>query len=171
MSEVGLSGADIRRYLEEVAAELPQGSGHTVIMVGGSLLAWHGLRASTHDVDTLLPVSESLHDAVARVGRRHGLDPAWLNDRARAFRPHTLREEDCDVLVDHPALRVLGAPLEQLFLMKLEAARSTDVADLAALWPRCAFASAQEAADLYYQAYPLARRDDHLTEFIEKITR
>ena len=40
-----LTGHHIRLYLSEVADAMePIGPQHTLILVGGSLLAWHGLR-------------------------------------------------------------------------------------------------------------------------------
>jgi hypothetical protein len=42
-----LQGPQIRTYLTEVAPRLaPVGPQHTLLLVGGSLLAWHGLRDS-----------------------------------------------------------------------------------------------------------------------------
>jgi len=100
------------------------------------------------------------------------LAPRWLNDHARPFAPRTLREQDCDVLADLPALRVLGAPLDQVFLMKLHATRvrSADVEDMVALWPRTGFASAAQAVALYYEAYPLAEQDPFLAAYVADLT-
>jgi hypothetical protein len=166
VSEVWLDGDQIRSYLNEVADTLPAGTRHELLMVGGSLLAWHGLRASTLDVDSVNVVGDEMRDALALVGERHGLASHWLNDRARPFRPATLRDEDCEVLLDHPRLRVLGAPMSQLFLMKLDAARSVDYTDMVTLWPRCGFASAEQAVERYYEAYPNATVDEFLVEFV-----
>lgn len=53
MPERLLDAGAIERYLGEVADELPHsGSQRTVIVVGGALLAWHGLREATRDVDS-----------------------------------------------------------------------------------------------------------------------
>lgn len=73
------------------------------------------------------------------------------------------------VLLDHPALLVLGAPLEQVFLMKPFASRAADTDDLEALWPRCAFESPEEAADAFHQAYPHLEPDEHLAELIRNL--
>jgi hypothetical protein len=49
-----LEAARIRAYLEEVADELgSEGPDHEIVIVGGSLLAWHGIRSATFDVDTI----------------------------------------------------------------------------------------------------------------------
>lgn len=109
MSDGILDGDRIRAHLAEVAAALPAGRPpHRLILVGGSLLAWHGLRDSTRDVDSVVALGATLRQAVKTVAARHGLAPGWLNDHARPFAPQTLREQDCDLLADLPALRVLG---------------------------------------------------------------
>ena len=54
MSARPLDGAAIRALVSEVADRLaPEGRQHVLILVGGSLLAWHDLRDSTQDVDSL----------------------------------------------------------------------------------------------------------------------
>lgn len=172
MSEL-LTGEDIRSLLQEVAEELDDDTTRTLIMAGGSLLAWHGLRDSTHDVDTIALLDDDLRRAVAVVGARHGLAAHWLNDRARPFAPATLVLADCPVLMDHPALRVLGVPLEQLFLMKLDAARvrSADFGDMLRLWPLCAFRDEHEVVARYYEAYPNAIEDEFLGDYVAGIAR
>jgi len=99
----------------------PTGLRQTIVVVGGSLLALHGL-VRTLDVDTVRAINQELREAVARVARvarRHDLAPAWVNDSSAAFRPQTFVEEDCrDVRLDRARLLVLVAPLRQVFVMK-----------------------------------------------------
>lgn len=122
-------------------------------------------------MDSVLSLDQALRAAVAQVAEHHNLSPHWLNDKARPFAPQSLRQRDCDVLLDHPALLVLGAPLAQVFLMKLDASRvrSSDVDDMIILWPHCGFASPQEVVQQYYDAYPLATQDEYLTEYVAGI--
>jgi hypothetical protein len=165
-----LDGPAIRSLLGEVAARLPaEGRQHLVVLAGGSLLAWRGLRESTRGVDSLRPLAAELAQAADEVGAAHGLGVGWLNARAAAFIPLTLHVEDCAVLLDHPGLRVLGAPLDQVFLMKLYAARDRDLDDLRALWPLAGFDSPQQAAEQFWQAYPHALDDPYLATFIAGI--
>jgi hypothetical protein len=110
------------RVVGEVAEVLPPtGLRQTIVVVGGSLLALHGL-VRTLDVDTVRAINQELREAVARVARvarRHDLAPAWVNDSSVAFRPQTFVEEDCrDVRLDLARLLVLVAPLRQVFVMK-----------------------------------------------------
>ena len=169
MPDVPLNASEILAYLNEVAGALPPtGPRHTIVVVGGSLLALHGLRQSTLDVDTLARIEAELADAVAAVARVHDLAPAWLNDASAPFRPQTFVQAECDVLLDRPRLLVLGAPLRQVFMMKLFAARvrTRDYDDLVALWPECGFDSAEKAVELYRDAYPHEAEDPYLVEYV-----
>ncbi|CAN5605943.1 hypothetical protein BH24ACT5_BH24ACT5_07340 [soil metagenome] len=82
MSEHLLLDADrIRQHLREVAVELGDAASQsTVILVGGAIMAWHGLRRATRDVDSVNRLDVTLAEAVSRVAERHGLAPRWLND-------------------------------------------------------------------------------------------
>jgi hypothetical protein len=107
-----LDGHTIRALLGEVAGRLPPaGPQDLVVLAGGSLLAWHGLRESTRDVDSLRPLAAELAQAADEVGAAHGLAIGWLNARAAAFIPLTLNVEDCAVLLDHPRRRAVLAGL------------------------------------------------------------
>lgn len=171
MPDRPLDGREIRSYLEETADAVSDDEHHTIIVVGGALLAWHELRSTTADVDTVRHLPEAVRRAAHTVGQRHDLSPNWLNDSATAFRPGTLDDADCEVLLDHPRLRVLGAPLRQVFLMKVHAARTRDYDDLVALWPHCGFDSAEHAQAEYRRAFPDAADDPHLADWIKGIAR
>lgn len=167
MSDTPLDGAAILQHLAELADELgPAGEPHVVVLVGGSLLALHDLRDTTVDVDSLLRLDPELRDAVAVVGARHDLSVRWLNDSAATFRPVTFQQSACEVLLDRGRLVVLGAPFDQVFLMKLYAARAPDYDDLVALWPRCTFESPEQAVALFYAAYPHLEADPYLVDYV-----
>lgn len=69
-----LGEEQIRAYLHEVADALPSvGSQHVMVLVGGALLAWHGLRTSTRDVDSASRMDEELLEAVRAVAGNLGL--------------------------------------------------------------------------------------------------
>ena len=169
-SDQPLGHDQIVALVHEVATELPpRGPQHVIVVVGGSLLAWHHLRETTVDVDSIRRIDDELASAVATVAARHDLAPRWMNDRAAAFVPQTFDEALCEVLLDRPRLRVLGLPLRDAFLMKLFAGRDRDQADLVVLWSHCGFAYAREAVDAMYEAYPAAPDDPHLESFVEQI--
>jgi hypothetical protein len=171
---VPLTGDDIRTYLLEVGEEVPDTSPqYDIVIVGGALLALLDFRETTNDVDSIDRIPDELATAAATIAQRHGIDIGWLNSRAAGFRPATLRQEDCVMLIEHSQLRVFGAPLQQIFVMKLFAMRqrSEDFDDLVAIWPSCGFASAEEAADLYQDAYPHIELDPFMVNFIQEIER
>lgn len=172
MSDTPLDATAIRHYLAEVGRELGlEGPAHTLVLVGGSLLAIHGLRETTADVDSIQRLRDELRSAVAAVAVRHDLTPGWVNDRAAMFAPATFDAAECEVLIDEPRLKVLGAPLAQVFLMKLLASRAPDFDDLVIMWPRTGFASAEEAAEAFHAAYPHLDEDPYLADHIRGIAR
>ena len=140
-----------------------------LIVVGGSYLALHGLRESTRDVDTITVLDEAVRSAVHEVARRRGLAPHWLNAHARPWTPVGLREQDCHVLLEHPALLVLGPPMDQVFLMKLSASRAPDFTDMVVLWPLCGFADADDVVTRFYAAFPNEDPDPFMTEHVQRI--
>jgi hypothetical protein len=169
VSEQPLGGTDITNLLSEVAEELSEGYEHRIVVVGGALLALHGLRETTRDVDSVTPVDPELREAVARVAARHGLAPAWLNDHAKPYLPVTFREAACEVLIDLPSFTILGAPFDQVFLMKLFASRAADTEDLELLWEHCSFATPEEAADAFHRGYPHLEVDEYLADHIRAL--
>ena len=164
-----MGSEEITVLLHEVAAELPDGGGQrTLIIAGGALLAMRGLRDATRDVDSVVRLDDAVRAAATCVAKRHDLALTWLNDSAAAFLPATFDPGECDVLLDHPSLLVLGVPSDQLFLMKLNASRSVDTADMEAIWPSCTFGSPEAAAEAFYLAYPFERRDEFLADQIRR---
>ena len=164
-----INESQIREYLREVADELaPSGTQHVLVIVGGALLAWLGFREATRDVDSVLRFDDELADAVRAVAERHELAPAWVNHHAAAFLPQTFVMEECEVLMERGRLRVLGAPVRQVILMKLFAGRAQDHEDLVALWPLASFTPAEAVAE-YWKAYPGAPEDEYLLSWVEDI--
>lgn len=166
-----LTGSEIKVLVGEVAERLdPKGSRqHTVILVGGSLLAWRGLRGSTEDVDSARRFDEEFRGAVAQVAVDNDLAPNWLNSNAAAFIPATFDPHRCEVLFDHPRLLVLAAPLRDVFIMKMYRADPNDVADMILMWPHVGFTNAGEVVDAFAAAYPHVDRDPHLDKLVVDI--
>lgn len=142
-----------------------------MLIVGGSLLAWHGLRDTTEDVDSVRRLDDELRDAVCRVAADRDLDSAWLNDNAAMFQPFTLDTDACDVLMNHPRLLVLGAPLQVVFIMKMYRADPNDLADMVAIWPQTGFRTAREVVAAFFAAYPHAPEDPNLDAFVVEVAR
>ncbi|MDX2381295.1 MAG: hypothetical protein QNM02_16225 [Acidimicrobiia bacterium] len=165
-----LDGDAIKALIVEVAAELDDQAQRRIIVVGGSLLAWHGLRDATEDVDSIRLLDDALREAVKTVAARHGLAANWLNDHAAPWAPATLDVGACDVLFEQGKLCVLGLPLRDVFLMKLNRGDPPDLVDMRSIWPlvRGEFASAVEVMAAYYAAFPNEdpQDDPHLGDFV-----
>lgn len=167
-----LDGDAIKGLLEEVSKRLtPRSDRHVVVIVGGSLLAWHGLRNTTMDVDSVERLEQELERAVAEVAEEHGLEPNWLNAGAARFRPATLVLDDCEVLLEADTLVVRGAPLREVFAMKLLRGHENDLADIVKILPEAGFTSATEAVESFYEAYPLEREDPELLSLVIQLAR
>jgi hypothetical protein len=166
-----LTRKTIHAHLQDVAAALgDQGPQHVVIVVGGAILAWRGLRDSTRDVDSVSRLDAELVAAVEAVAQMRGLPIRWLNDSASAHLPQTLQLQACGVLLDHSRLKVLGAPIQQVFLMKVMAARTRDKPDLVAMWPELGL-TARDVVLAFGRAYPDEPDDPYLLAWIGEIER
>lgn len=164
-----LRRADIEAGLRDVADQLHQDGGAqvSIIVVGGSFMALHGLRDSTADVDSVSQLDDRLLAAVRRVAVQRGWPEQWLNDRARPWRTAGLQISSCLLVLDHPALAVYTPGYAVMFLMKLNAARGPqDYADARALWPHTDFADAEAVVRAFYDAYPNELPDPDLTDFV-----
>lgn len=170
----GLDGDHIRQLVADLAKRLRASNAENrIIIAGGALLAWHGLRESTHDVDSLTYLDGDIQHAIRDVAADHDLAPNWLNHNARPFTPATLESDTCGLLFDERNLVVCGVPLHMLFLMKLDRAAPNDVDDMVTLWPliEAKFQGIDDIVEQYYAAYPLARFDEFLGRFVEDIAR
>ena len=104
-----LGWSEIEAYLVEVGAELERrGLARSIIVVGGAYVAFRGVRASTTDVDTIYELDDELRRVVAIVAERHGLEPDWLNDRARRWRPVTFDPTACEGVLLHRRATSVG---------------------------------------------------------------
>ena len=165
-----LTPALIEQYLRELAEILgDNGPREKVIVVGGALLAHYGIREGTRDVDSAIQLSEDLRVAAATVAKRHDLAHDWLNAKAAAFRPATLDESECEEILSRGRLFVLAAPVDQVFLMKLNSIRATDQADLVLAWGHTSFVNAEEVVSAYGEAFPAGPEDEFLAEYVLRI--
>ena len=106
------------------------GDGRLGISLAAALLAYYEIRNTTTDVDSARLIDQDLAAAILEVAKRYGLDEDWLNPRGLPHRPLTLGENECEVMLDHGRLKVLAAPVDQIFLMKLDSDRTRDQMDL-----------------------------------------
>lgn len=167
---IPLDDSAIRSFLNDVAQELGDlGPEHSIVIVGGALLALRELRESTIYIDSITHLGNELNAAIASVAKRHGLPRNWLNDSARGFTPATFELSACEVIFQSQRLRVLAAPMKQIFVMKLYRSDAQDFEDMAAIWSQCSFDSPSQAVDLFYEAYPHAPDDEYLEAFVQQI--
>jgi hypothetical protein len=173
VTELQLGRAEILELLGEVDKRMAGRADEPfpLVIVGGSYLALENLRDSTRDIDTASRSEAILRDAIAAIAKERNLPPDWMNDKAYAFRPLGLENEECEVLLDGDGLQVLLPPPNWIFLMKLYAARVSDHEDMVALWPSCSFDSPAEAAKGFARAYPHAPDDPGLANYITQIAR
>ena len=77
-------------------------------------------RPATKDVDGIFEPTREMREAVAAVGRRHGIPEDWLNDAAKGF---FLSEPPRIAVLDRPNLRVWAPAADYMLAMKCVSAR------------------------------------------------
>lgn len=162
----------IEAYLVEVGTELQhRGLVRSIVVVGGAYVASRGVRSSTTDVDTIDELDDELRAVVATVAERHGLEPDWLNDRARPWRPVTFDPGTCETILHTGGLQVLAPPPDIVVVMKISAGGRTpnDALDLRALWSVTRFTHPEQAVTAFHAAYPHEEPDPHLADWIRTV--
>ena len=84
-----------------------------------------------------------------------------------AFAPHGLKATD--IVFESATLAVRLPRHDDIFLMKLAAAREQDRIDLIALWPFCSFGSAAAAVTAFHERIPMADDDPYLIDYVSEI--
>lgn len=165
-----LNGPRLKALLTEVANELPaDGPRRRTVIVGGAVMAWNNWRQATRDVDSALRLDNATKIAAAVVASRHGLRPDWLNDAAAGYTPAGFVPDEDRVVLDHPHLLVLEASPDQMFLMKVCAARQVDIPDMRALWPHTSFGTPRDVVEAFRQAYPAEPADPYLETLLADV--
>lgn len=155
MSSGRLTGVDIRRLFEKLAAELStQGTRAELFLVGGAAIALcFDERRATRDLDAAFAPTDAVRRAAAAVAEREGLEPDWLNDAVKGFLPG----EDAQAVryFEAPGLTVDVASPEYLLAMKLFSSRAeVDAEDIALLYRHLGYTTVVQGLDLVEQAYP-----------------
>jgi hypothetical protein len=117
-------------------------------------------------VDSIRKIEAELREAITEVALEHDLSPTWMNANAAPFIPATFDASQCDVLLEHPRLLVLGAPMRDVFVMKMYRAHPNDVDDMVAIWAQTSFLTAAKVVEAFFAAYPHAPADEHLDSFV-----
>ena len=143
------------------------GDDRIAVVVGGALLAYDRIRNITTDVDSARPIR--IAPQRFRVADRPGLDEDWLNPRGFPHRPLTLDENECEVMLERGRLKVSAAPVDQVFLMKLESDRTRHQVDFVLAWPATSFQSAEEVLDAFAAAYPPGLPEDEHEYYLRMV--
>jgi hypothetical protein len=120
-------------------------------------------------VDSVTRIDETFQSDIEFVAGQLGLDHHWLNHNAQAFKPVGLDYERCELFYENETLRVFGPHVDDIFIMKLNASRKIDIADMVSLWPEVTFQTAAEVVERHTAAYPADDTDEHLEEFVQTI--
>jgi len=144
----GLLGFDdaleVIRRLVEVSEQRGQPFGAPIVLVGGSAMAARALRAFSEDVDLWTPQfsDEVVHDVERELRATWGpMVKLDVTSTENLWGPILLRDIAASPIVahldsQHGPVEVRALAIEDLFLLKLSAARTKDLDDLPLLAPR-----------------------------------
>lgn len=154
--------------LDEVNAELPEGSTAEVAAIGGAVLALRWADRLSEDLDVVSDsMSPALRAAAAAVADRHGLMSDWINDAAKISTPNL--DPELVVLYRGDRLTVYGAGSRYLLATKLFAARDDDFDDAVRLAQETGITDAEGMLELLSAAYPdwvLTPRNEYIVHLV-----
>ena len=142
------------KLLKDLDAELRDAPFTEIVIGGGASLmfVWHDRR--TKDVDVVSDILPAyLREAIANVGKKHGLDYWWMNDNAAGCLPTGINLNlkrvfsGRKLFVETPDNRALLA-------MKVAASRDRDKKDAVLLARETGIVSNAELSKLFSKAYP-----------------
>lgn len=124
-----LNTEDIRFLLEDLNNHLVNHGCDATLVIGGgaAIIAAHGSREATKDIDALFQPSQAVRDAASEVASQYDLNKDWLNDGLKGFVDP--RNSGTVPLYKFGNLNVLRFDDETLLAMKLSAARIDDEKD------------------------------------------
>ena len=148
---------ELLAYFAEVDGELPLGAGTPVrlAVIGGAAVTFLIDGRLTDDVDVISEgMPETVRDAAARVGGRHGLRTDWINDAAKGSLPNL--PPDLEAVYTGTRLEVYRASARYLLATKLHAGRAVDLLDAVPLAAAAGVTTRDMMLDLVQEAYPQA---------------
>ena len=107
----------------------------------------------TADVDAVFVPSGEILTVASRVAEKLNLEPDWLNDGAKAFKPG--EDKDQIGVYEGQHLSVAAASPKYLLAMKLMASRvERDQDDIRELYKLCGLTTAEQGLNLLVSYYP-----------------
>lgn len=145
---------------------------HLYVVGGAAMLLAHRRSASTTDVDALVidPRSTVLEEAKA-VGRAHGMDDNWLNDRVVRVPGMAGRrpDETPEMLYSSPNLVVTGASARHMLALKVRAGRETDADDIALLIRKLGIRYMSEVREVHRAVFPEDELRKRAEDLVSKV--
>ena len=111
-------------------------------------------RQADRDIDAaIIDGHGSVIRAVQEIARARGWPTTWLNEQATPYMPPA-PDHHAQVVLDHPALKVLVASPLHMLAMKVRAARSTDVDDVRRLLHTTGLSTVEEVELVVESVFP-----------------
>ena len=151
---------EIKALLDALSERLgARGAFAKLHLIGGACLALAYERdRTTMDIDARIDAGENeLKEAIREVSTAHGLDPHWLDERARGVVPET-DETAQPTLYESEHLIVTGAGGSELLAMKLEASRDKDLEDIEYLIDHLGIDTSDAALAVHCALFPNSRK-------------
>jgi len=163
-----MTWADAKVLLTALAERLNPSQPVELTVAGGIALTAAGLRDMTADIDVVSELPAAVLAFSIEIANEQNLSERWMNVHARAFVPSGATAQP---IFEHGPLTLLAVAPDDLFIMKIDAARPRDISDLRALWPLCSYESGEQAAADYEARTPLTpvEHDPHLADWIDSI--
>lgn len=108
----------------------------------------------TRDIDAaIIEGHDPVMEAVQEMARFRGWPTTWLNEQATPYMP-VAPDHHAQVVLDHPALKVLVASPLHMLAMKVRAARSSDIHDVWRLLNSTGLSTVEEVESVVESVFP-----------------
>jgi len=127
-----------------------------IYVVGGAAFLLRGIdRRMTVDIDAKVTNATAVLAIAERLAMQNNWPSDWFNNSARIFVPFDTKYDLWQLYLEKEGVRVYLAPLDDLLIMKLNAARENrDDEDLAFLFERLGLRTLAEIEILYESRSP-----------------
>ena len=146
---------DILALLEELDGELITGGTISIVIGGGSAVAFWDARRGTLDVDIIshsnLPTE--LVNAAKKLAQKHNLADDWLNNHASKITQPHLKLSTRPAFIGKK-LHVYIPDHKFILAMKLAASRDKDESDIAFLMKQTGITTKEQLYNLVKESYP-----------------